>query len=956
MPRPSPLVLASLVALSCLQAAVSLNEGSSGECTEYPCRKPWEKSTEGVYCPAGLADVITSAGDAALTHHAGKTDGSSGIVNTYGPDGEQTVAWNSPATECTSSGWEDHTHVESFNGPTAIAFKRHGLVAFIADTANNVIRSIKTRQHFTKTAAGSPDGTAGFQDGPGTSALFDAPEGVAIHPTEKFAYVADTNNHVIRYIDITLDSATVVSTAAGTVSFTAGSDCLGGCSGTAGQDDGTAFGTATFQSPKHIVFHPSGDYALIVDGTGSSFHIRKLGAGMVSTLTTGAARANAVNGIAFGLGGVFALFTEQNAIHRIEMSDSAVTTVMGVAGTAGTADGTGVAATFTSPAGIAVADTGTIAIVADGANLIRAVQMDLVGNDHVVTTIAGAGGADANDGNTSPEDGIGPLTTKFSQPKGVALAPAPAGGDALFALIADTGNNIIKKLDMCPTRGNAQCGPGYYTHRYGVTDGPNTFTWPEDGVVSTYTTQKYPICKKCRSECPTYWSYETTQCTSDTDRVCTGLGYKIRTTIQLQNDPTILDDQGEKDTFIAAVAASVTGEFERDSTPEIAISDVIHVPPRHLGRSQFSPWYILVEFDVYVDIHATARSIRDELWDLGDGTAAGTLSKELIDAGFTGAMEPFHEPRIMTNHHECRSADHRYGRTLNIGSDDFTTPVRNVTQCGSCMFGTDWDTNVYRRRNPSSVDPDVNGTIYIEGHPEPDKIPDGYYYIRSMSTFALNRSGTCPEDCHDVLDLSYPNHDILDIPKGAFDGLPNVRWLSLAGNGINGVPEGVFDGLAPNATIDLRCTNITCVPEVLDTQTLLLPPHLHPDDHCHLLDNSTFGPWCWGCDFFVNHDGLLSRGGQCRNTCQELDLRGQGIKALPYWPNGVFDSIQGLRLLHLDSDLWVRPQKHFAYEDVKNRILHIHQHPEKSWVFAGVHWFKQRLPAVYTLNQAMGLE
>jgi hypothetical protein len=412
----------------------------------------------------------------------------------------------------------------------------------------------------------------------------------------------------------------------------------------------------------------------------------------------------------------------------------------------------------------------------------------------------------------------------------------------------------------------------------------------------------------------------------------------------------VLDDLDEKNDFKDAVASAVSAEFVRDGTSEIRIVDIVWIQPRHLGQYRYTPNKLLIEFEVFTETMEEAQTVRGELWDLA------TLQNQLANtpgSTVTGEIIHHHYPRIMTNYHECRKPDHRFGSHLKEGTDASPTPVRNKTVCGGCTFATDWDTRAYMRRQPTHVNYSLGTHVNVTGN---DLIPDGTYHITQLSTWALNRTaGDCSSDCVDVLDLSYPNMDFLHIPKGVFDNLPNVYMLSLAGNGITGVPEGAFDGLAPNATIDLRCTNITCVPKVLPDQTLLLPEHVHPGDECKRLDPANYGRWCTGCEFFVNAAGLLSRGGECRHSCQELDLRNTTypIEQLPYWPNGAFDSMLGMKLLHLPSHLVLRPMRHFAYEDWKDHMLIIHQWPEESWQFVR-HWYKRRIPEIYSLIDAMG--
>ena len=73
----------------------------------------------------------------------------------------------------------------------------NGLV-YLADTYNNRIKVLNPQTREVKALAGT--GTAGFKDGPLNEAQFNEPAGLAM--AEGKLYVADTNNHAIRVIDL----------------------------------------------------------------------------------------------------------------------------------------------------------------------------------------------------------------------------------------------------------------------------------------------------------------------------------------------------------------------------------------------------------------------------------------------------------------------------------------------------------------------------------------------------------------------------------------------------------------------------------------------------------------------------------------------------------------------------------------------------------------------------------
>ena len=114
-----------------------------------------------------------------------------------------------------------------------------------------------------------------------------------------------------------------------------------------------------------------------------------------------------------------------NTIRRIAI-DGTVSTLAGLAGSSGTTDGTGSAARFNSPSGIAIGPDGDLYVAERNSHLIRRVT-----TAGVVTTYAGS--------TVGYLDGTA-LTAKFNNPFGVAVA---ANGDVL---VGDANNNRIRRI------------------------------------------------------------------------------------------------------------------------------------------------------------------------------------------------------------------------------------------------------------------------------------------------------------------------------------------------------------------------------------------------------------------------------------------------------------------------------------------------------------------------------
>ena len=264
--------------------------------------------------------------------------------------------------------------------------------------------------------AGDP-AEKGDSDGTTAAARFYAPGGVAADRAGNL-YVADSGNQTIRRI-----------TPAGAVTT------LAGARGERGSQDGPG-AAARFDVPSGICIDGEGN--LYVSDTYGSTIRRISAAGAVSTLAGGAGERGSADGqgtaARFSLPQGVAVDDTRNVYvadtynHTIRMISpgGAVTTLAGLAGAAGAADGRGAEARFNLPSGIAVGADGNLYVADQGNSLIRVVT-----RAGMVRTLAGTAGA------PGAADGAGGKA-RFREPFGIARGRA---GDLY---VTDTGNHRLR--------------------------------------------------------------------------------------------------------------------------------------------------------------------------------------------------------------------------------------------------------------------------------------------------------------------------------------------------------------------------------------------------------------------------------------------------------------------------------------------------------------------------------
>ncbi len=349
-------------------------------------------SADGTGSAARLYYPIGVAVDAAANVYVGDTYNST--IRKVTPAG----AVSTLAGLAGSSGSTDGPgNAARFRNPYGVTVDSAANV-YVADALNQTIRKI-TSLGVVSTLAGLA-GSSGSANGTGSDARFSLPLSVAVDSGGNVS-VADQSNHIIRKI-----------TPAGVVRTLAG---LAGSFGSA--DD--AGGAARFRDPAGVVVDNAGN--VYVADTYNSTIRRVTPAGLVITLagmagSTGSfddtgsdARFNFPQSLAIDSSGTLYVADSNNHVIRIVTSAGVVSTLAGLAGSSGSADGTGSAARFKQPSAVAVDSAGN-AYVADFLNhTIRKITPA-----GVVSTLAGLAGS------TGSADGIG-SAARFNAPYGVAV-------------------------------------------------------------------------------------------------------------------------------------------------------------------------------------------------------------------------------------------------------------------------------------------------------------------------------------------------------------------------------------------------------------------------------------------------------------------------------------------------------------------------------------------------------
>jgi sugar lactone lactonase YvrE len=353
------------------------------------------------------------------------------IISEQASAAPQIYDFTTIAGLATHSGSADGTNSDArFTSPSGVAVDTNGNL-YVADYNNSTIRKVTPvgTNWVTSTIAGKA-GNVGSTDGTNSDALFRWPFRIAADSSGNI-YVADSGNSTIRKVT-PVGTNWVVSTIAGLAL-------------NAGSADGTN-SDAQFYSPYGIAVDTNGSLYVADTGNHTIRKVTPVGTNWVTSTVAGKATycgdADGTNSdaqfcypydVAVDTNGkLYVAGMGNETIRKIVPAGTnwVTSTIAGLAGNHGSADGTNSAARFDAPSGVAVDSNGNVYVADNGNDAIRKVTP--VGTNWVTTTI---GGLAKNQGSA---DGTN-SAARFYYPDGIAV---DSSGNLY---VADTANHTIRQ-------------------------------------------------------------------------------------------------------------------------------------------------------------------------------------------------------------------------------------------------------------------------------------------------------------------------------------------------------------------------------------------------------------------------------------------------------------------------------------------------------------------------------
>lgn len=353
------------------------NSGDGGPATSAKILQTWGVAVDragNVYIALQNHDVIRKIDTAGNISTIAGTSSTPGYTGDGGPAAQATL-----------------------HSPEGLAIDAAGNL-YIADSGNNAIRKIDTNGNISTVAGGNGSGNSG-DGGLATQAKLNQPFGVAVDAAGN-VYIADTDNHEIRKIDVSTGMISDVAGISGSFGYTG---------------DGGAATSAKINTPYGVAVDPHGD--LYIADTNNNV-IRMVDTeGTIHTIAgNGTSGLSGDNGLPTSAELNHPRYVAVDAVGTVYISDTFNNEVRVIDGTGnikafagnGTSGTTveGLAASATNigtPGGIALDPQGNVYFSNEGDSIINKVSTN--GNTYFPTTLATETSNPLLGGGGSPIDG-----------------------------------------------------------------------------------------------------------------------------------------------------------------------------------------------------------------------------------------------------------------------------------------------------------------------------------------------------------------------------------------------------------------------------------------------------------------------------------------------------------------------------------------------------------------------
>ena len=392
----------------------------------------------------------------ALSNLSGTYEGTVTLTYTYTPlyyRDVKTFAGSGSAGSTDATGT-----AATYNGPWGIS----------SDALGNLYQADYTGKRIRRT---TPAGVVSFID----AFTSFPPIATAIDPATGSLYVSVETHRILRYVN--KNAANYPAQAPVYGPETDFPDATIVYAGTSASGSTNASGTsARFNAPHGL--HARGGILYVADKGNNLIRKINLSNAAVTTVTVTGGSLSAPEAVWVAEDGtIYVACTGSDLVQKIS-TGGVLSTVAG--SVAGSADGTGTAASFNDPRGLAMNGRGELLVADSGNHSIRRISPN-----GAVRTIAG-------NGTSGSADGAG-ATASFNSPRGVLI-----GGDGLL-YITDHGNHRIRRMNvMQPLITGAPASLAAFTADYGnssavqsfafagtLLEGPITVTAPSGFEVST---------------------------------------------------------------------------------------------------------------------------------------------------------------------------------------------------------------------------------------------------------------------------------------------------------------------------------------------------------------------------------------------------------------------------------------------------------------------------------------